>query len=263
MTFASRRTLVARLGVLAFAACAFAASAADIKVATSGGSAAALKALLPAYEKASGDKVELIFGPSMGDTPNTIPTRLGRGEPIDVVVMVDGALDKLIASGKVDPASKTTMARSFIAVAVKAGSPHPDISTPEAVRGMLLAAKSVAWSDSASGVYIQTTLIPKLGITDALRGKGRMIPADPVGEVVARGDAEIGFQQLSELKPVKGIDIVGLLPDSLQLVTPYSAGKVAASTHPEAASAFIRFLASPAAAGTIRQTGLEPGDTGH
>lgn len=128
----------------------------------------------------------------------------------------------------------------------------------DALRRTLLAAKSIAYSDSASGVYIQNETLKRLGIAEQVAGKARMIPAEPVGAVVARGEAEIGFQQISELRPIKGIDLVGPLPPEVQQVTVFSAGIVSNSQEPEAARALIRFLASPAAAPAITESGMEP-----
>jgi molybdate transport system substrate-binding protein len=121
-----------------------------------------------------------------------------------------------------------------------------------------LAAKSVAYSDSASGVYVSTEMFDKLGIADAMKDKAKKIPATPVGEIVAKGEAEIGFQQIAELRPVSGIDIVGPLPDGLQKITVFSAGIATGSKQPEAGKALIKFLASPAARDAIVKSGLEP-----
>ena len=193
----------------------------------------------------------------MGDTHNAIPQRLERGEPIDVVIMVGNSLDKLVKEGKVDPSSTVLLARSKVALAVKAGAPTPDISTVEALKQTMLNAKSIAYSDSASGKYISNVLIPKLGLADALKDKARMIPAEPVGKVVARGEAEIGFQQLSELKPIEGIHIVGLIPEAVQEVTLFSAGMVKGAKNPESAKALLKYLASPQSSKIIDDTGLE------
>ena len=141
---------------------------------------------------------------------------------------------------------------------MRAGAPKPDISSVDALRRTLLAAKSVAYSDSASGVYVQNELFKRLGIADEMKGKSRMIPAEPVGEVVARGDAEIGFQQISELKPVSGIDIVGPLPSEVQKITVFSAGIATNAKEPAAGKALIDFLASPAAAPVLINSGLTP-----
>ena len=233
-------------------------AAAELQVVSSGGFAAAYRALAPEYERANGDTLKINWGPSMGDTPNAVPARLTRGEKLDVVIMVGYALDDLIKQGKVLPDSKVILARSSIGVAVKAGAPKPDIGSAEAVKRALLAAKSIAYSDSASGVYISTRMFQRLGIAEQMAGKARKIPATPVGEIVAQGEAELGFQQIAELKAVEGIDLVGPLPPELQQVTLYSAGIVAGSHDPAAARKLLDFLASPAAAPAIAATGLEP-----
>ena len=233
-------------------------AAAELQVVSSGGFAPAYRALAPEYERASGDTLKIGWGPSMGTTPNAVPVRLARGEKLDVVIMVGTALDDLIKQGKVLPDSKVVLARSSIGVAVKAGAPKPDIGSAEAVKQALLAAKSIAYSDSASGVYISTQMFQRLGIAAQMAGKARKIPATPVGEIVAKGEAELGFQQIAELKPVPGIDLVGPLPPELQQVTLYSAGIVAGSHDPAAAKQLLDFLASPAAAPAIAATGLEP-----
>ena len=233
------------------------ALAVDVHVASSGGFAPAYRALAPAFEKATGDTVVSSWGPSMGDTVNAIPKRLARGEPIDVVIMVGAALDTLIAEGRVEADSKALLARSRIAMAVPTGAVRPDISDVDALRRALLEARSIAYSDSASGVYLERVLFPRLGVADALRGKARMIPAEPVGAVVARGEADLGFQQLSELKTIAGIDIVGLLPEAAQEVTLFSAGVTKTAREPAAARRLIRFLSSPEAVPIIDGTGLE------
>jgi molybdate transport system substrate-binding protein len=234
------------------------ADAAEVRVMISGGLTAAFKALVPAFEKETGNKVLIAYGPSMGTTTNAIPVRLDRGEPADVLIMVGYALNDLAKKGKVVEGSETELVKSAIGVAVKAGTSKPDISSADAVRRALLAAKSVAYSDSASGVYIRDELFKKLGIEDQMKGKARMIPATPVGEIVAKGEAELGFQQISELKPVTGIDIIGPLPDSLQKITVFSAGIATVSKEPDAGKALIKFLASPTASAEIVKSGMEP-----
>lgn len=236
------------------------ALAAEIRVVSSGGFAPAYERLAPEFERTSGHTLVTAWGPSMGETENAIPQRLKRGEAMDVVIMVGAALDKLVAAGQVLPDSATLLAHSPIALAVRAGAPKPDISTPEALRTALLQARSIAYSDSASGVYLEKVLFPRLGIAEALAGKARMIPAEPVGKVVARGEAELGFQQLSELKAISGIDIVGLIPPETQSITKFSAGVLSTAREPDAARVLIRFLAAPEAAPVIRETGLEPAE---
>jgi molybdate transport system substrate-binding protein len=234
------------------------ALATEIRVVTSGAFTAAYLELVPGYESANHNKLVTEFGPSMGATHNAIPARLERKEEIDLVIMAAPALDDLIRRGQIRPDSRVDLVRSGIAMAVKAGSPKPDISTVDALKQALLKAKSIAYSDSASGVYLTTELFPRLGIADRLKGKIKKIEADPVGGVVATGEAEIGFQQMSELLPVKGIDIVGYLPPDAQRVTVFAAGIPSASKHPDEAKALIRWLASPVAWPAMKKSGLEP-----
>jgi molybdate transport system substrate-binding protein len=235
-----------------------ASTAAEMHVMISGGLSAAYNALVPDFEKATGNKVVTAYGPSMGTTVNAIPMRLGRGEPADVLILVGYALDDLIKQGKAVSGSRVDLVNSKIGVAVKAGAPKPDISSADAVKHALLAAKSVAYSDSASGVYVSTEMFDKLGIAAEMKDKAKKIPATPVAEIVAKGEAELGLQQLSELKAISGVDIVGPLPESLQKVTVFSAGIASASKEPEAGKALIKFLASPAARAKIIDSGLEP-----
>jgi molybdate transport system substrate-binding protein len=235
-----------------------AASAAEIKVMISGGFSAALGQLVPDFERTTGHRVVTTFGASMGNTPEAIPARLQRGEPADVVIMVGYALSDLIKQGTVVADSRVDLARSSIGVAVRAGAPKPDVSSVDALRSALLAAKSIAYSDSASGVYISTEMFERMGIKDQVAGKSRMIPGEPVGAVVARGEAEIGFQQISELRPTTGIDLVGPLPPELQKITVYSAGIAAGARQPEAAKVLIAYAVSEAAIPIVIKTGLEP-----
>jgi molybdate transport system substrate-binding protein len=253
---ANLRSLV--LGFVAALLLAGSASAAEVRVMISGGLTAAYKELVPEFERLTGNKVLTAYGPSMGTTVNAIPIRLERGEPADVLIMVGYALGDLVKQGKVIADSPVDLVKSPIGIAVKSGTPKPDISSVDAVKRALLATKSIAYSDSASGVYVSTEMFEKLGIADAMKDKARKIPATPVGEIVARGDAEIGFQQISELKSVQGIDIVGQLPPELQKITVFSAGIASASKEPDAGKALIKFLASPAASTAIIKSGMEP-----
>jgi molybdate transport system substrate-binding protein len=230
----------------------------DVHVVSSGGFAQAYKDLSGPYERASGDHLISEWGPSMGATKNAIPARLARGEPIDVVIMVGDALDKLMAEGRLEPGSKVVLANSPIACAVRHGAPLPDISTVDGLRQAFLHANHVAYSDSASGEYIKHQLLDKLGIRQQMEGKAAQIPATPVGEIIAHGEADFGCQQRSELKPVKGIDIAGLIPQEVQLTTQFSGAVVRGAAHAEAGRALLRFLAAPANAAAIEATGLEP-----
>ncbi len=154
--------------------------------------------------------------------------------------------------------SRIDLARSEIGMVVRAGEPKPDSSSVDAFRRVLLEAKSIKYSDGASGVYLSTVLFERLGSADQVRKKSRMIPAEPVGAIVARGEAQIGFQQISELLPVPGVTLVGPLPPELQQITVFSAGLVTGAKESDAARALLRFLSSPAAAPVIAKSGLVP-----
>jgi molybdate transport system substrate-binding protein len=232
--------------------------AAEIRVMISGGFSAAYKQLVPKFEAKTGHKVETAFGPSMGDTPQAIPNRIARGEPADAVIMAAPALDDLIKKGKVEAGSRTGLAESSIGAAVREGAPKPDIGSVEAFKKTLLEARSIAYSDSASGVYISKELFPRLGLAEQMKDKARMIPAEPVGRVVARGEAELGFQQISELMPVSGIVILGPIPSELQKITVFGAGIVTGAKEPEAAKALIAYLSSGEVSEIVRSTGLKP-----
>jgi molybdate transport system substrate-binding protein len=261
MNTLSRRNFV-RTAALLLLSCALLSAAAvradEITVVTSGAFTAAYLELAPEYERTTHNKLVTEFGPSMGTTHNAIPIRLDRGEAIDVVIMAAPALADLIKQGKVPADSRVDLVESYIGMAVKAGAPKPNISTVDALKRTLLAAKSIGYSDSASGVYLSTELFQKLGIADQIMSKARKIEADPVGGFVANGEVEIGFQQISELRPVKGIDIVGELPPGAQRVTVFAAGIPTTSKNPAAAKALIKWLASPAAYPAIKKSGLVP-----
>lgn len=228
-----------------------------LNVMTSGGFTAAYKLLGPRYSAATGDTLQTTLGPSMGKAPEAIPNRLARGESADVVIMVGYALDELIKQGRVEPASRVELADSRIGMVVKAGSAKPLIATDAELKAVLLKAKSVAYSDSASGVYIKKELFKKLGIQQQLAAKGKMIERIPVASVVAKGDFEIGFQQVAELLPVPGATFVAKIPENLQSVTRYAAGIPANAKHPQEAEALLRFLASPEAQPYVQATGLD------
>ena len=190
-----------------------AASAADVRVMISAGFYHVYAQLGPAFEQASGHRLITTRGPSMGDSPESIPTRLARGESADVVILDGSAADALAQKGFVRADSKVTLARSLIGMVVRAGAARPDIGSVEAFRNALLAAKSIAYSDSGSGTYLSTTMFKQLGVDDQVAPKSRKVRGPPSGEpvaaVVARSEAEIGFQQVSELLPIKGITYLG------------------------------------------------------
>jgi len=225
---------------------------------TSGAFTAAYQQLVPEFERTANTKILTAFGASMGGAPDSIPSRLQHGEPADVVILAAGAFDELIAHGQVVPGSRVDLVRSSIGVAVRAGASKPDISSVDALKHTLLAAKSIAYSASASGVYLSHEMFQRLGIADQIMPKCKRIADEPVGAVVARGEAEVGFQQISELLPVPGIAYVGPLPPKVQKVTVFSAGIAVGAKNPEGAKALIKFFASPAALPAIRKSGLDP-----
>jgi len=243
------------IGLLAFSNVS---RAEEIKVMTSGAFTAAYQEVIPEFEHSTHNKVVTAYGASMGNAPDSIPSRMERGEPVDVVILADAALSELIKQGKVVPGSRVELVRSSIGMSVKAGALKPDISSVDALKRTLLQARSIAYSASASGVYLSQELFPRLGIADQIKQKCMRIESGPVGAAVARGEAEIGFQQVSELLPVSGIDYVGPLPPEAQKVTVFSAGIAVGAKQPEAARALIQFLESPAVVPAIKKSGLEP-----
>lgn len=230
----------------------------ELRVMTSGAFTAAYLQLIPRLELLTKKKL-VTAATSIGTGENSIPNRLRRGEPVDVVIVADGVLAALIKEGLIRVESYTPLARSTIAMAVRAGAPKPDLSTADALKRILLKAQSIAYSASVSGDYLTTELYQRLGVADEVLGKSRRIEGgERVGTVVARGEAEIGFQQLSELLPVPGIAHITPLPPEVQKVSLFSAGVASSTRDSEAAQAVIKFLASPEAARAITKSGLEP-----
>jgi molybdate transport system substrate-binding protein len=239
----------------------FASSAwADVNVATSGAYTAAYLELIPRLERIANDKI-VTATTSVGAGADSIPSRLARGESIDVVIVADSLLEQLIDDGLVVADSRRDVARSAIGIVVKAGAAKPDIGSVDALRQALLRAKSIAYSGSVSGNYVSTELFQRLGIAEQVAAKSRKIDRERVAAVVARGEAEIGFQQISELLPVPGVDFVGPLPPEVQRVTTFSAAVVTKSRNAEAARAIVDYLASHDAMSVAAKTGLEPPPT--
>ncbi|WP_239061952.1 substrate-binding domain-containing protein [Ideonella livida] len=234
------------------------ALAAELRVITSGAFTEAYKQLIPLFEAASGHTVLSSFGASVGNAPDSIPSRFARGEKFDLVILSETGLEALEKAGKLVPGSRQDLARSAIGVAVRKGTPKPDISTVAALKQTLLNAKSVAYSASASGTYLSTVLFPKLGVAEQLEKTGKKIFSERVGAVVARGDAELGFQQVSELIYFKELDFVGTLPEEVQQSLFFSAGLVQDSEQAAVAQQLVRFLRSAAVAPMVRATGLDP-----
>ena len=230
----------------------------EIRVMTSGAFTAAYLELVPRIEVLTKKKL-ITAATSIGTGENAIPNRLRRGEAVDVVIVADAVLLGFIKDGLIIVDSYTPVARSAIGMAVRAGAPKPDIGTVAALKRTLLQAKSIAYSASVSGEYLTTELYQRLEIADQVMSKSRLIGGgERVGTVVARGEAEIGFQQMSELLPVPGIAHVTPLPPEVQKVSVFSAGVAMSTRDSDAARAVIKFLASPEAAGAIAKSGLEP-----
>ena len=234
-----------------------AAAAAEIKVLSSNATKTLLEEIAPMFERASGHKVTLGFG-----TSQQVAKRMDAGETADLVVITPEAIEQLAKQGKVVAGSQIEIARSLVGIAVKSGTPRPDISTPDALRKSLLAVKSVTFSDPSTGATsgVHTAKIfERLGIAADMKAKYVLGDGSSTGPKVARGEAEMAIQQISALKPYPGIDIVGPLPDELQLVTILSAGIGSTGKEPETVKAFIGYLSTPEAIAVIRAKGLEQG----
>jgi molybdate transport system substrate-binding protein len=233
------------------------ARADEIKLLASAGLKAAYLELLPQFERESGHKVAAEWSSSP-----VIRKRIEAGEEADVVIVANvlgrSLAEELTKQGKIAGAP-VVFAKSGVGVAVRAGAPEPDISSADGLKTSLLQAKTITYSAGASGVYI-ASMLQKLGIYDQVKAKAVAVkPSEPVGEVVARGDAEIGFHQVSEPLPVKGIRYLGPLPADIQNITVYSGG-IHSGTKAEAATkALVAFLRTPSAMQSLGKYGLEPG----
>jgi molybdate transport system substrate-binding protein len=225
---------------------------------TSGAFTAAYQELIPRLETFTKKKF-VTLATSIGTGESSIPNRLKRGESVDVVIVADAVLRQFIEDGLVLSDSHTPLARSAIGMAVRAGAPKPDISTVDALKRTLLGAKSIAYSARVSGDYLTTELYQRLGIAEQAMSKSKLIGGgERVGAVIARGEAEIGFQQMSELLPVPGIAHVTPLPAEVQKVSVFSGGVAATTADAAAARAVLKFLASREAGSAITKSGLEP-----
>jgi molybdate transport system substrate-binding protein len=184
--------------------------------------------------------------------------RVQAGEAFDVVILAADAIDKLVDGGRVVAGSKTDLVRSGVAVAVRAGAPRPDIASEDALRRAVVGARTLGYSTGPSGVQL-AKLFERWGIAGEIAGRIVTAPPGvPVGSLVAKGEVELGFQQLSELMPLSGVDVVGPLPHEVQIVTTFSGGVCTASAQPREAREFLAFMASPAAAEAKRRHGMEP-----
>lgn len=229
------------------------AKTSEIKVMASAAFKEAYLELVPEFERTTGHKVVTLWVPSV-----EMMRRLTGGETVDLVIMGASSIDELIKLGKLAADSRVDLAKSGVGVAVRAGAPKPDISSGDALKRALRAAKSIAYSTGPSGVYL-VGLFERMGIAEELKPRIKQVKGEPVGAVVARGDAEIGFQQMCELLPVAGIDLLGPLPADIQRITTFAAGLHVGALEPAAARALVRFLTAPTAVPVIRKKGMEPG----
>jgi molybdate transport system substrate-binding protein len=230
------------------------ATAAEIKVISTQATEEAYKELVAQFEKATGHKVTTVFTGTLN-----VQKRLAAGEAYDMLIMAGPAIDDQIKQGRAVAGSRVDIAKSGTGVAVKKGAAKPDVSSVEAFKKTLLAAKSLGYSTGPSGLYM-LSVFEKLGIAAEVKGKLKQTPSGVfVGTLIANGDAEIGFQQISELVHFEGIDYVGPLPGDLQVMTQFSSAIHTGATQGDAARALVKFLTAPAAASVIKKHGLEPG----
>jgi molybdate transport system substrate-binding protein len=210
--------------------------------------------LLPEFERASGVTPVITWA-----STNMLLDEIRKGATGDLAILTDEVIDDLIRQGKMMAGSRVDLARSAIGIAVRQGAPRPDISSAVALKQTLLSARAISYSKTGiSGVYFPTVL-ERLGIAAQVASKVLIPPTGvPVGEVVAKGDAEIGVQQISELLPVSGIEIVGPLPAELQKVTVFSAGLFVGAPEPQVAKALVAMLTSAAARPVYQRKGMEP-----
>jgi molybdate transport system substrate-binding protein len=213
----------------------------------------AVRSLAGRYEASGGARIDADFAPTLG-----LLDRLRGGETADVVILTREGLDDLAAQGTVVAGSRVDLARSFVGIAVKAGAPHPDIATVSTLRATLLAARSVAYSRiGASGIFF-AQLIERMGITHEINARARIIPSGFTAERLVTGEADLAVQQLSELKQVTGVEVVGPIPRELQTPAVFSAGRLAASKRVTESDELLKFLTSPEVAPVLRDSGLEP-----
>ncbi|HLJ01157.1 MAG TPA: molybdate ABC transporter substrate-binding protein [Bradyrhizobium sp.] len=236
----------------ALALLASGAQAAEIKLLASTAVKTTLEELVPQFEKATGNKIDITFGPAAA-----LKVKIDEGAPFDVAILAAPITDSLAGSGKIDT-PPTTIAHSGIGVAIRKGAMRPDIGTTEAFKQALLNAKSIGFTAAgATGAYL-TTLFAKLGIAEALKPKLKLLPG-AAGEAAASGEVEMGMTQISEILPYAGAELLGPLPPDIQSYTYFSAAVSKASKEADAAKAFVKFLTAPAGLAVIKAKGLEPG----
>ena len=230
------------------------ANAADIKVLSTQATEESYRELVPQFEKASGHKVTTVFTGTLDANK-----RLAAGETYDLLIMSGPSIDEHVKGGKVVSGSRVDLAKSGVGVGVRAGAPKPDIRTTEALKKTLLAAKSIGYSTGPSGVYM-VSLLQRMGIAEEIKDKLRQTQTGVfVGSIIANGEAEIGFQQVSELSNFPGVDYVGPLPADIQQMTVFASGILVGAKESDAAKALVKFITTPAAGEAFKKRGMEPG----
>jgi molybdate transport system substrate-binding protein len=249
------KTLTLALGALAAMMSTAAVEAADIKVLASNGVRGTLEELVPAFERATGNKLAISFGLAA-----VLKRQIEAGEAFDLAILTSAGIEDLARQGKIDAASRTSIARSGVGIAVRAGVPKPDISTAEALKRALLAAKSITWAkEGASGIYF-ASVVEKMGIAEQVKPKLNLAASGAqVGEKIAAGEAELGALLVNEIMALKGVEVAGPLPPELQSYTVFHGGVSAASKNAAAAKALIQFLTTPSAGAVFKSKGQEPG----
>jgi molybdate transport system substrate-binding protein len=256
MEEAMRMTTLGLAVVLMAAGAPRSGAAAEIKVLTAGAFKQVVLALVPGFEKETGHKVTV-----ENDTVGALTKRIEGGEAFDVAVLTPSAVNELAGKGKFVAGSRVNLGRVGVGVVVKEGAPKPDISSVDAFKKALLAAKSVAYIDpkagGSSGIYV-AGLLDKLGIAAEVNAKAKLIHGGAVAEHIAKGEAELGIHQISEILPVKGITLVGPLPAEIQNYTVYASGISTNGKEADAAKALVKALSGPAAADVLKSKGMEP-----
>ena len=220
---------------------------------------AAYKQVLPAFVQETGLTVKSELSPSLGNSPQSVESRLARGEDADVLIMAGRGLDEVTARKMVMEGTRVELARAPAGLAMKKGAAKPDISTPDLLRETLLSASSVGYSISASGQYVSHELFKKLGIEEQMKGKAHEVEGVvPVSETVAKGENQYGFQAVSEILPIEGAELVGRLPDAVEFVTPVSAAVALKSKNPDGARLLLRFLTRQEMGSVLDNHGLDP-----
>ena len=230
------------------------AGASEIKVLSTNGVKTVLEELAPQFEKATGHKLVIQFAPAAD-----LKAQIEKGEPFDLTILTAAAIDDLIKQGKLAAATRANIANSGAGVAIKKGAPKPDIATADAFKRTLLNAKSIAYVGTGATGANMRKIFERFGIAEDMKAKTKLLAGISAADAVARGEAELGFTQISEILSVAGAELAGPLPPEVQIYTVFPAAVGASAKEPEAAKSLLDFLRTPAAAAVIKAKGMEPG----